>query len=421
MALENINNELNFILNNYNKWETDEAKIDYIDKVEAFINACNESERNGEELVEDSIYDTCIEILRDINPNSKLLTRTWSDTSDTVEVNDDVDKYLNQQPMYSIQTIKHIDDVYVEKFKENLRLNTPEGKAECHVSLKENGHGIRIVYKDGELIRATSRGRSTSERKDLTEVLKAILGEENKELKTFGDIEIRGELLLSFKNFSIAKEKYNPNIKSPFTGVSSMCRASASVEEWKLLTFVAYQVITDNYTFKSREEQYQLLEKCGFTVPAYFITEVSADTLEEDIKRVLDTMEQKIEAYAFYTDGVVLEINDKKLFDKFGVESRICLGNLALKMQYWEQNMYQGVVEKIEWRAGKSKLTPVAILANGGTLTGTGSTVKNVPLYAPCYVLMTKAYPGNTIYFRYGGEAGVVPCLSNGVILTDKT
>lgn len=421
MGQENTNSVLNFILNNYNKWETDEAKIDYIDKVEEFISACNESERSGEELVPDSIYDTCIEILRDINPNSKLLTRTWSDVSDKVEVSDDLDKYLGIQPMYSIQTIKHIDDVYVEKFKENLRKNTTEGKAKCHISFKENGHGIRIVYKKGKLVRATSRGRSTSERKDLTEVLKAILGETNEGLSSFEDIEIRGELLLSFKNFNIAKEKFNPDIKSPFTGVSSMCRASASIAEWKLLTFVAYQAMTDSYIFASREEQYQLLEKCGFIVPTYFITEVSADTLEDDIKRVLDEMEKKVETYAFYTDGVVLEINDKQLFDKFGVESRVCLGNLALKMQYWEQNMYEGVVEKIEWRAGKSKLTPVAILADGGTLTGTGSTVKNVPLYAPCYVLMMKAYPGNTIHFRFGGEAGVVPCLPNGKILTDKT
>lgn len=417
--------KLNFILDTYskkqNQWETDEEKQDYIEKLESFIAECNEAERNGEELVEDAIYDTCIQILRDVNPSSVLLTRTWSDTTDSVEVKDDLDHYLNSVPMYSIQTIKHLDDVYVSKFKDNLKVNTADGSAICHVSFKENGHGIRIVYKKGELVRATSRGRSTTERKDITGVLKAILGDKNDKLAAFDLIEIRGEMLLSFKNFDIAKEKYNSEIKSAFTGVSSMCRASASMDEWKLLSFVAYQILSDDIQPKSREEQYQLLEDWGFTVPTYYMIKVSADTLEDDITRILDTMEEKVDNYAYYTDGVVLEINDKQLFDKFGAESRVCLGNLALKMQYWEQNMYSGVVERIEWRAGKSKKTPVAILADGGTLTGTGSTVKNVPLYAPCYVLMMEAYPGNTIHFRFGGEAGVVPCMPNGKILTEKT
>ena len=413
--------EIKFILDKYNKWETDADKQDFIEKLEIAISKCNEAERSGNELVSDAIYDTLVEILRDVKPDSVLLTRTWSDTTDSVEATDDFDKFLNFLPMYSIQTIKHLDDSYIQKFKDNLRNNTSNGSAECHISMKENGHGIRVVYKEGKLVRATSRGRSTSERKDITAVLREILGEYNAKLKEFNLIEIRGEMLLSFKDFEVAKAKYNPDIKSAFTGVSSMCRASASKEEWKLLSFVAYQIITDEITFNSREEQYKALHSWGFMIPIYYTDTVSADTLEDDINRILKTMEEKVEKYDFYTDGVVLEINDKKLFDSFGVESRVCLGNLALKMQYWEQNMYQGEVERIEWRAGKSKMTPVAILKGEGVLTGTGSTVKNVPLYAPCYVMMMEAYPGNTIHFRFGGEAGVVPCLPNGKILTDKT
>lgn len=411
---------LSFILTNYNKWETDEAKVDYIDKLETYINECNEAARQGNELVTDAIYDTLIEILRDVKSDSVILTRTWSDTTDSVEAEDDLDRYLNVLPMYSIQTIKQLDDAYITKFKENLRVHTAEGKAECHISMKENGHGIRLIYKKGVLVRATSRGRSTSERKDLTPVLKEVVGEKNDKLACYDLVEIRGEMLLSFKNFAIAKEKYNPDIKSAFTGVSSMCRLSASKEEWSLLSFVGYQIIADEIQPKSRQEQYELIKSWGFETPIYYTREVSADTLEADIESILDEMEEKVDGYSYYTDGVVLEINDKKLYDDFGAETRVCLGNLALKMKYWEQNIYSGEVEKIEWRAGKSKLTPVAVI-KGGTMTSTGSTVRNVPLYAPCYVLMMEAYPGNTIHFRFGGEAGVVPCLPNGKILTDKT
>ena len=155
---------------------------------------------------------------------------------------------------------------------------------------------------------------------------------------------------------------------------------------------------------------------CSFTYDTYVaaydaqIKTVAASDFQTWIDQGLCTLDFEVEKFK----------NDKKLYDEFGAETRVCLGNLALKMKYWEQNIYSGEVERIEWRAGKSKLTPVAVI-KGGTMTSTGSTVRNVPLYAPCYVLMMEAYPGNTIHFRFGGEAGVVPCLPNGKILTDKT
>jgi hypothetical protein len=84
-----------------------------------------------------------------------------------------------------------------------------------------------------------------------------------------------------------------------------------------------------------------------------------------------------------------------------------------------------GKIKNIKWVHGKSKLTPVAQVCDpenpaAGVLTATGNTVVNVPLYAPCYILMLEAYVGNFVHFKYGGEAGVIPCLPNGQLVTDK-
>lgn len=89
------------------------------------------------------------------------------------------------------------------------------------------------------------------------------------------------------------------------------------------------------------------------------------------------------------------------------------------------------------WTKGKSKMSPVAIVAESpnkicfdddgnisnyddlGVLTSQGNSVKRVPLYEPKNILILSAYPGEVLHFRYGGEAGVVPCFADGRILKE--
>ena len=52
-----------------------------------------------------------------------------------------------------------------------------------------------------------------------------------------------------------------------------------------------------------------------------------------------------------------------------------------------------------------------------GVITAGGNRVRKVPLYEPNNVLMLDAYIGNNLFFRYGGEAGVVPCFEDGTPL----
>ena len=52
-------------------------------------------------------------------------------------------------------------------------------------------------------------------------------------------------------------------------------------------------------------------------------------------------------------------------------------------------------------------------------LTAQGNKVRRVPLYEPKNILTLEAYIGKPIYFRYGGEAGVVPCFPDGRLLKE--
>ena len=405
-------NKMQLILTTYNNWDSEQAREQYTEDLEEIIERMNEQTRQGNPQYSDAIYDTCMDYLRELKPDSYLLHEVWSDDDDSVEVDENIDRFLSEYPMLSIQTVKHVTDKSVETFKNHL----PAGDIQVITPLKLNGHGIRVVINNGHIVVSTSRGRSTAG-KDLTNQAKLILGDFLPELEPYGLIELRGEAALPFDNLDAARE-HNPNIKSAFTGVASMIRASATPEETKLLDFVFFDILCDNLPFETLSEKYEFMDSIGLNVPLYNITTITRRTLAEDMQNIIEDMDIRSTDYPYYTDGVVMVIDDIDLFNEFGAEDKFRLGNLALKMGRWAQDSYSGIISHIEWMNGKSKKTPVAVLEEP-VLTATGASVQNIPLYAPLYILLIEAYEGNVINFRFGGEAGVIPITADGRLVTE--
>lgn len=417
---------------------------DQVEKLENWVKQCQDAQNKGDDLVSNAVYDRLMEILREKNPDSPLVTEVWEDGGDS-EL-DDYDALFNKNPMYSIQTIKSLESKEMRDFVSRL----PEGTFDAHVSFKENGFGIRLVYSYGELVKARTRARA-SQGKDITKQLGTVLGGmvQIDSLEAIPLCEIRGELLVSFENFDKAKQ-YNPDIKSPFTAVSSMVKESASEEMWELLSFVAYDIICDDLYFGTKTEMYDFLQDdLGFEIPVYWtINDLTADTLIRELEEgIIPDCEAEAEEYEYYTDGLVFEVDDRQLFQSMGDNgSNYRYGNIALKVSFWEQNVYSGFVQTIVWTRGKTKLSPVAIVAEEpdmieftdfgehayvgdfkeianmsemGVLTSGGNRVKRIPLYEPCNLLTLDATAGNLIYFRYGGESGVTPCFPDGTPLVE--
>lgn len=400
----------------------------HIEELERIILDCN-SEMTGTatNAVADSIYDVLYDMLKRVKPDSHILSEIWEEDGDITDYTD----LLIKHPMMSIETAKSYDCKALNDFIERA----PE-EAGYFASYKINGHGIRVVYEDGNLVSATSRARSSAGR-DLTEHLKVILGDYNEELKEYGLVELRGELCLRQDRLSDARE-FNPSIKSAFSAVASLIKPSATPEEVSLLDFLCYGFIVDGIDFLSKEDEFQEIEKCGFTTPEYLLIEsCGKDDLLSTIQDAVVAFEENYEEFGYFCDGVVFEVNDKDIFNELGIEGNHNKGNIALKVGVWEQTSYSGYVQKIIWKRGKSKYSPVAIIADEpdiiiededgdilnkediGVLTAQGNKVRNVPLYEPKNILILDAYPGEVIYFRYGGEAGVVPCFPDGRLLKE--
>ena len=392
---------------------------DKIDELENLVSESN-SAHNRKEAIQselaDVIYDRLVEILKEVRPESRVLSEIWEESDEDIK---EFTYYLEKEPMLSIQTIKSYDS---QGFADFLRVLDENNVEELFSSFKLNGHGVRVVYQNGILVSATSRARA-SKGNDLTRQLKVILGEFNPSLAEYPLVELRGEVVLPFENLEKARV-FNPEVKSAFSGVSSMIRASASEEEISLLDFVAYRFLSNEVGFVTKEGEYLFLEECGYLIPEYGTLPLpeSGDWFSL-IKQVQEIAEKSYDDYGYFCDGIVWQINDYKTFNDLGNDGRENHGNVALKVGAFGQDVYDGVVQRIEWTKGKSKLSPVAIVGEtpeeAGVLTIQGNRVSRVPLYEPANIILLKAYPGEPLKFKYGGEAGVVPLTQTGRLLTD--
>lgn len=428
-----------------------------VERLENYIYQCNKAmSTDGIPLVADAIYDRLYEILKAVNPDSKFLKELWSDADEdeipAEDLQSDLYKHLRKSPMQSICTCKSLDCQELMDFVKRLPDNTP---FDAHVSCKENGHGIRLVYSYGYLEDATSRARRSAGH-NITKQLGVILRKQGLEsIPEFADIdvvEIRGEVVLPFSNLQKARQ-FNPDIASAFSGVSSMLRDSASEEENELLDFVAYKVLIDGQEFRTKSDEYDYLENLGFTTPLYWqIQNLTKETLLDELPDIVADCEREVvrteenTGYDYYTDGLVFEIDDRELFYSLGGDSKYNYGNVALKVGFWKQDMLSGYVQCIMWTDGKVKYSPVAIVAEEpylvefedmeehayiksqkeisnwkelGVATQNGNKVRRIPLYEPNNIAILDAFVGSIIHFRYGGEAGVVPCFSDGTPLAE--
>lgn len=408
--------EIGNLLSQVDLYGVSSLQEDKIEALERYIQDCNEAMNgDGEPLVEDAIYDKLVQLLTQVRSDSPVLQELWSEDDEVVG---SYNKLLEENPMVSILTVKSWNDDAITQFIQRM----PE-TANYLASYKINGHGIRVVYNDGNLVEATTRGRSTNGR-DITEHVKIILGDYNEALSEYGLVEVRGELALKLSNLDKARE-FTPGLKSAFSAVSSLIKPSATKEEVELLDFLTYGVYIEDYDFSSKEEVFSQLSEWGFETTEYIsLEDISKDDLLENMKEVISALESNYEEFGYFCDGVVFEVSDGDVRSYLEGEGKYHDYNLALKVDSWSQDIYTGYIKEVTWKRGKFKLNPVAVVvedldSNEGVLTVQGNRVKNIPLYNPKNILILKAYIGSPLSFKYGGEAGVVPCFPDGKLLSE--
>lgn len=238
-----------------------------------------------------------------------------------------------------------------------------------YCELKIDGLAIELVYKDEVLIEGSTRGDGVTG-EDITQNLKTVEAiplkiKEAEKLKKERLI-VRGEVFLTKKEF----EKINQEQKGKGGKIFANPRNMAAGSVRQLDPKITASRNLDSFTYEialpleilakegihTHEEKHRLLKKLGFKTNP---NNQPANSLEE-IFEFRNYWEKHREKLPYEIDGIVIIINDNKIFGDAGVIGKAPRAAIAYKFSPKEATT---IVEDIKVQVGRTgTLTPVAVL-----------------------------------------------------------
>ena len=282
----------------------------------------------------------------------------------------------------SLQKVKHSKSMLsANKTKDIKEIKKFIGDRLCVMSWKEDGLTIVLRYVNGKFVQAITRG-SGDLGEDVTHTMKMCKNIPIR-LPYCVDIEVRGECVISWKEF----ERINSRLDNPYKhprnlAAGSVRQLDSNILKDRELTFKAFELVQDDLYTKSRNnlslqeqlmnvsESFNYLQEMGFDVVEHEY--VTKDNAEELIKKYIP------ENYDYPVDGLIFEYDDYLYGKSLGETAHHPLNMMALK---WKDDIYETTLTDIEWNTSKSGLVnPVAIFEQvdlDGAIT-TRATLHNI-------------------------------------------
>ena len=287
------------------------------------------------------------------------------------------------------------------------RLNIPmDNPIEYACELKFDGTAVSIIYEDGVLTRAATRGDGRKG-EDVTHNIRTIksipLELSGKNLPSI--LEIRGEVFMPLSGFkyfnqqaSIKEEKVFVNPRNAAAG--SLRQLDPEITKGRPLDIFCYGVglIEDYVLPDSHSEIMLLLKEWGLNVCEESVLAHNVDGWMDFYHQVID----KRHLYDYDIDGLVYKVNKITLQDELGFVSRAPRWAIAHKFPAKEEYT---TVNAIEFQVGRTgAVTPVAKVSP--VFVG-GVTVSNVTLHNMDELHRKDVRVGDTVSIRRAGD--VIP------------
>ncbi|MCD6412233.1 NAD-dependent DNA ligase LigA [bacterium] len=320
------------------------------------------------------------------------------------------EKVTHKVPMLTLNDA--MDEEELREWEERIkRLLSPSEikKLDYFAELKMDGLAMSLIYRDGILVKGATRGDGyTGE--DVTQNVKTIraiplrLRLENlpKKYKIPKEIEIRGEVYMSKKAFEKLNEeqrkKGEPLFANPRNAAAGSVRQlDPKITASRELSFYGYQIVTD-LGFETHQESHQVMKLLGIPDNPY---NRYCKNLEEVIKfhHYIQSIREKL---PYDIDGIVVNVNDNRIFEKLGIVGRAPRGAIAYKFPGVEATTK---IKDIIVQVGRTgKLTPVAILE---PVKVGGVTISRATLHNADEIKRLGVKIGDTVIVRRAGD--VIP------------
>ncbi|MBU0670927.1 NAD-dependent DNA ligase LigA, partial [Patescibacteria group bacterium] len=178
------------------------------------------------------------------------------------------------------------------------------------------------------------------------------------------------------------------------TAAGSIRQLDSRIAASRNLDFLAYQLITD-LGEKTHKEKHEILKDMGFKTDKFSRICKDLSAVQNFFKEV----ERKREKLDYWIDGIVVQVNSNKLFEKLGTVGKTHRGAIAYKFPAEQATT---IVEDIQVQVGRTgALTPVAHLK---PVQVAGSTVSRATLHNEDEIKRLGIKIGDTVILEKAGD-----------------
>ena len=356
--------------------------------------------------VSDAVYDSLMDELKSIESEYPELITVDSPTQRVGnKLLDGFQKVKHERRMVSLNDVFNKSEV--EAWIKRTDKLIPGHRHEFFADIKMDGLACSLIYIDGLLSQAVTRGDSfvgedvTNNVRTIKNVplrLREVMGFE-KFLN--GRTEIRGEIVMLKRDFEELNEKQKalgqPTFANPRNLAAGTIRQlDPSLVASRPLPFRGYDVLRDDakevptYNFA-----YEVLNAVGISCNQ------QAKVLDNlsDVMKFVDAWDSRRHDLPFNTDGLVIKINDRALYESLGLVGKNPRGAVAYK---YAAEQATTIVRDIVISIGRTgAATPVAVF---DPVVVAGTTVQHASLHNADEIARLDVRRGDTVVIFKAGD-----------------
>lgn len=350
-------------------------------------------------LISDSEFDQKLKELQELE---KKHPEFFDPNSPTIRVGGQITKNFpnvtHEFRMYSLDNSYDFQDL--EDWHQRLTKTLETENIEFVTELKYDGASISVLYENGQLSQAITRGDGF-QGDDITPNVKTI---RDIPLKLQGDFPekffMRGEIFLThdaFDKINEEREKEGYDIfMNPRNTASGSLKIQDSTEVSKRnLSAVLYQFVAQDIPMNTHWEILQKMKSIGFKTSQYS----KLCTSLEEVKNFIEYWDKKRHHLGFDIDGIVIKVNDLKQQQILGHTAKSPRWAMAYK---FKAEKVETQLLSIDYQVGRTgAVTPVANLT---PVLLAGTIVKRASLHNEDIINNLDLHTHDFVYVEKGGE-----------------
>lgn len=322
----------------------------------------------------------------------------------------------HQYPMLSLENTYSEGEVrdFYNRIKKLLHEDV-----ELVCELKYDGASISLIYEDGKLLRAVTRGDG-EQGDDVTENVKTI---RSIPLYLQGDyperFEIRGEILMPWTVFDALNKEREEQEEVLFAnprnaGSGTLKLQNSSIVASRKLDSYLYNILGENLPFASHFDSLRAAKTWGFKISEA----VKICSSLEEVFEFIHYWDEERKKLPVATDGIVIKVNDFAQQRTLGTTAKSPRWAIAYKYQA-ESGLTR--LNSVSYQVGRTgAVTPVA---NLDPVLLSGTTVRRASLHNADIIAGLDLHIGDMVYVEKGGE--IIPkitavAVDQRVLIGDK-